>query len=187
MPRNLRGLRKRQSIPRETCAACANVSANAAEPSAACANVSANAAKPSAACANVKASPAGLAGTPASIPQKRLDRYEASVDTLPTFFHRTHVTNEAPEMADLDRNSDTPTTQASPHKTRKNTKPPNGGDSLPLPSGGFSLRLIRQSYLALSVTRFYRLSTFIRFRKATVLWISLYITTSSPMKGTSLR
>ena len=33
----------------------------------------------------------------------------------------------------------------------------------------------------------YRLSTFIRLRKATVLWISLYITTSSLMKGTSLR
>ena len=42
--------------------------------------------------------------------QKRFDRYEASIDTLPAFFHRTHVTNEAPEMADLDRDSDTPTT-----------------------------------------------------------------------------
>ena len=41
---------------------------------------------------------------------RRTHVYEASVDTLPAFFHRTHVTNEVPEMADLDRNSDTPTT-----------------------------------------------------------------------------
>ena len=41
---------------------------------------------------------------------RRTHVYEASVDTLPTFFHRTHVTNEAPEMADLDMDSDTQTT-----------------------------------------------------------------------------
>ena len=137
MPRDLRNLRKRQSIFRGTCAACANVSANAAELAqpaqtpkhsprdlrglrkclgkcretcATCANVSANAAEPSATCANVSANAAELAETPASIPQKRLDRYEASIDTLPAFFHRTHVANEVPEMADLDRDSDTPTT-----------------------------------------------------------------------------
>ena len=54
--------------------------------------------------------PRGTCGNSRKHSPKRFDRYEASIDTLPTFFHRTHVTNEAPEMADLDRDSDTPTT-----------------------------------------------------------------------------
>ena len=53
------------------------------------------------------------------------------------------------------------------------------------PSGGLAVRT--RGMFREGRREIYRLSTFIRLRKATVLWISLYITTSSLMKGTSLR
>ena len=62
MPWYLRSLRKRLGKCRGTCAACANVLVNAAEPSATCANVSANAAEPRAACANAETENLMLAG-----------------------------------------------------------------------------------------------------------------------------
>jgi len=119
MPRNLRGLRKRLGKCRGTCAACANVSANAAE-LARLAQTSRqmpwdlrNLRKRLGKCRGTQRDlrkrpgiPRETCGSSHKHSPKRFDRYEASVDTLPAFFHRTHVTNEAPEMADLDRDSE---------------------------------------------------------------------------------